>query len=296
MMDLATSWSSDSWETGLNWADAVDDELGESINEIKYESTNFNDLWRRKGLKSIDDANLNQLGYTICRDTFLWMVCCEETNKIDPKIHFPKLECKSGQKASQAFIESIDNNEWLLKDENKEYGDGGCYGQHRHKCLGSKCIYCSGQGEFRHACNLCAKKHKSCSRCSGGYINSDKRPELCPNIRINKRCPRCKGKGFYVKKCTGACPMKQHAYIKNGKLLPSCACGRPHRLGDCKPINNQYGKEIKSPYQRIEECADCGYRHPHIYSMKNIAESTKQIINRRPRKQNKKTNDGWNKV
>lgn len=290
---LSKSWRTASLDDGFSWADVVEEEMSKSCHAVMTTKHNIHDKWRLEGLEIIDNANLTPLAYKICREIFLWSVCNEKTGKRNPKEHFPKFECREDQKFSQALIESIDEGQWQKNgDTEKKYGDGGCYGQHKHACTGRNCPYCDGDGQIIHACNLCAKKHKSCKKCRNGYINVTKTAKLCPSIRPNRRCSRCRGKGFYPKDCTGTCPMRQYASKHNGVLQASCVCGRPHRLGDCKHIDNGRGFRTISPYQGIDKCDNCGYMHPIIYMLSN---PRKKAV-RRVRKINKANKDGWNVV
>lgn len=284
---------------GFNWADAVEEEeeLQRSLIPVPSEiAKDPHDEWCMNGLELIDTADLDNQAYMICRELFLWTVCGERTGKYNPKVHFPKFDCPADKKLSQALIESINKGHWRKKgDPEKKYGDGGCYGQHDHSCIGPGCSYCGGTSEIIHACNACAKKrHGNCRKCNNGYIKIKTDTKLCPNIKPNRKCPRCRGKGFYKKDCTGTCPMRQYSSIKNGVLQASCACGRPHRLGDCKRISNGRGREIESPYQTIKMCDDCGHIHPIIKTM-NMSQLKSQR-NKKERRPQRSSKNGWNIV
>ena len=69
---------SKTWETGINWADAMDEyeqEMSKSCHTIMTtKKLDPDDEWRIEGLKVINNANLTPLAYKICRETFLWSV------------------------------------------------------------------------------------------------------------------------------------------------------------------------------------------------------------------------------
>lgn len=182
----------------------------------------------------------------------------------------------------KTVIENILDLPWKSKFPKAKKGQcGGCYDNLYHTCTGIDCIFCNGTGYRKVSCKHCSKLKHDCIICSNGYIkDSEGFRKTCPIIKKMKDCKKCKfckGKPDEIhKKCKGSCPYLQYTTLikidhNEFNLGVGCACGRPHRIGDCpKLIDTSSNKLIDSPYQSKGKCSICQQYHPQIISFEYI--------------------------
>lgn len=241
-----------------NWADLVDEELGEETSIVISETT------KPSGFIEIEEAGLAHP--EIALQMYAWALCEEERYKkcnegeeqcdfckknklrrhLRPEEYLLKFPRLPGQKLSEAILMSVIDGKWLKKGEKSpKDSDGCCYAAYRdHVCSGkgTDCLICHGNvgttsngmvtTGFWHTCNPEARRrHRlSCSKCHR------------KNGILVRYCTTCFNRPFPKNKDNNdvSCGVCNHGFVGIGlnrqlcpNIIPNKHCKDCHGTGRC---------------------------------------------------------------